>query len=182
MSTSERTTGVSTPHAATDAFRFWVPVAVRYSDLDDQGRVNNAVFFTYFEQGRIGFFDALRQHGREAAARGAIPDEPANPRMAQVRPGASDDRLELPLVIVEASCVYRRPIMSLAPISVGMRTTLLRRASLILEYAVCDAPHGLLYATGSTTVACIDPASGRPQGLPAWTVAALRELEPDAGA
>jgi acyl-CoA thioester hydrolase len=178
MSTSERATGASTP----DAFRFWVPVAVRYSDLDDQGRVNNAVFFTYFEQGRIGFFDALRQRGREAAARGAISDESANPRMAQVRPGATDDRLELPLVIVEASCVYRRPIMSLAPISVGMRTTLLRRASLVLEYAVCDAPHGLLYATGSTTVACIDPATGRPQGLPAWTVAALRELEPDAGA
>jgi acyl-CoA thioester hydrolase len=171
----------SAPPPATSAFRFWVPVSVRYSDLDDQGHVNNAVFFTYFEQGRIGYFDAVRKLGREAAARGETVEHAAGSRAVQVAPGATDDRLELPLVVSEASCAYRRPIASLAPISVGVRTPRLARASLVIEYAVCAEPHGLLYATGSTTLVCVDVASGRPRALPAWTIAAVRRLEPELG-
>jgi acyl-CoA thioester hydrolase len=165
------------------AYTVWTPVEVRYSDLDEQGRANNAVFFTYFEQGRLGYFAEVRRRGRALAAGGAG-ESPAGPgvaRAADVAPGASDDRLELPLIIAEASCVYRRAVASLAPLVVGVRTARLGRASLVMEYAVCAAPDGPVYATGSTTVACVDLATGRPRGLPAWTVAALRQMEPDLG-
>ena len=161
----------------TSAFRFWTPVAVRYSDLDEQGRVNNATFLTYFEQGRIGYFNAVRKLGRAAAGRASGGDEEQRGRTVAVAPGATDDRLELPLVISEAQLVYHRPVASLAPVSVGVRTARLGHASLVIEYAVCDAPHGLVYATGSTKVACVDLTSGRPRGLPKWTIEALRELE-----
>jgi len=36
------------PHRATDT--------IRYADLDPQGHVNNAVFATYFETGRVAMF------------------------------------------------------------------------------------------------------------------------------
>ena len=35
---------------------FSTPVNVRFRDLDAMGHVNNAVFFTYFEEGRLAFF------------------------------------------------------------------------------------------------------------------------------
>lgn len=165
--------------SATAAFSFWAPVSVRYSDMDEQGHVNNAVFFTYFEQGRIGYFDAVRRLGREAQSEAAAADSVPGRRTVRVGPAATDDRLELPLVVSEASCSYRRPISSLAPISVGVRTARLGRASMVLEYAVCDAPHGQVYAMGSTTIVCVDLVSGRPRGLPDWTLAAVRQLEPE---
>ena len=34
---------------------FSTPVDVRFRDLDAMGHVNNAVFFTYFEEGRLSF-------------------------------------------------------------------------------------------------------------------------------
>ena len=177
MSAQERQSGARGSDAS--AFRFWTPVAVRYSDLDEQGRVNNAVFMTYFEQGRIGYFDAVRKLGRAAVERSSGAEEQGR-RAVEVAPGATDDRLELPLVISEAQLVYHRPVASLAPLSVGVRTSRLGHASLVIDYAVCDAPHGLVYATGNTRVACVDLGSGRPRGLPRWTIEALRELEGDA--
>lgn len=166
---------------AADLTRFtlWTPVDVRYSDLDEQGHVNNAVFLSYFEQGRIGYFNEVRRRGRELVARPASADEDgvASHRAVDVPPAADDSRLELPLVIAEARVVYRRPIASLAPIVVGARTASLGRASLELIYAVCAEPRGQLYATGSTTVACVDLATGRPRALPPWAIAAVRGLD-----
>ncbi len=82
-----------------------------------------------------------------------------------------------PLVVSEASCIYRKPIASLALVAVGVRAARIGHASIVLEYAIRTAPDGPLHATGSTTIVCVDPVSGRPRGLPPWTVAALRQLE-----
>jgi acyl-CoA thioester hydrolase len=160
-------------------YTLWVAVPVRYGDLDPQHHVNNVVYFTYLEQARLGYFDALRQIARAALAELAEAPAPATSAHAlDLAPGANDDRLDLPLVISEAACAYRRPITSLAALAVGVRAARTGRASLVLEYAICAAAGAPPYATGSTTVVCVDPASGRPRGLPAWTLAALRRLEP----
>ncbi len=39
--------------------RFKLDIDVRFRDLDALGHVNNAVYFTYFEEGRKSFFDNL---------------------------------------------------------------------------------------------------------------------------
>ncbi|NOY21947.1 MAG: acyl-CoA thioesterase [Acidobacteria bacterium] len=36
-----------------------VPITVRFRDLDAMGHVNNATYFTYLEQARIGFRDQV---------------------------------------------------------------------------------------------------------------------------
>ena len=38
---------------------FKLDMDVRFRDLDALGHVNNAVYFTYFEEGRKSFFDSL---------------------------------------------------------------------------------------------------------------------------
>ena len=36
--------------------KYYTPVAIRFRDLDSLGHVNNAVFISYVEEGRIGYF------------------------------------------------------------------------------------------------------------------------------
>jgi acyl-CoA thioester hydrolase len=59
-------------------------IAIRWGDMDAMGHVNNTVYFRYMEQARIGWFESLVPR---AAAWG-----------------------EISIVIVNASCNFRRPI------------------------------------------------------------------------
>jgi acyl-CoA thioester hydrolase len=146
--------------------RFWVPVEVRYSDLDAQGHVNNATFFTYFEQGRVAFFAELR--ARQHSAAGSRQVTEAHPMI----PGT--EAPDLPFVIANATCTYLRSIATLTPVVVGIRAARITHAAIEMEYAVCDRPAGLLYATGTTLTVSIDPLLGRPRPLPTWA-----RLEPE---
>ena len=140
--------------------RFWVPVEVRYSDLDAQGHINNATYFTYFEQARIQFFHALRVHALAAESKdgGRFPD-----------PQAAD----LPFVIASAECFYRRPISSLAHVSVGVRAARVTHTSIEMVYAICDKPGGEIHATGSTLTVSVDATALKPHALPEWARHAL---------
>ena len=155
--------------SAEAPIHFWVPVEVRYSDLDTQGHVNNATFFTYFEQGRVAYFTELRARYTEHSR-----DVSEDPAAGEMVPDAG--AIELPFVIAGASCAYRRPISALVPVVVGVRCSRITHAAIEMEYAVSDKPNGLLYATGSTLTVSIDPATGRPRALPAWTRLAVELL------
>ena len=60
------------------------PIPVRWGDMDAMGHVNNTVYFRYMEQARIAWFESLVPR---AEAWG-----------------------EMSIVIVNASCNFRRPI------------------------------------------------------------------------
>jgi acyl-CoA thioester hydrolase len=59
-------------------------IAIRWGDMDAMGHVNNTVYFRYMEQARIGWFESL------------VP--------------RADAWGEISIVIVNASCNFRRPI------------------------------------------------------------------------
>ena len=59
-------------------------IAIRWGDMDAMGHVNNTVYFRYMEQARIAWFESL------------VP--------------RSDAWGEIGIVIVNASCNFRRPI------------------------------------------------------------------------
>lgn len=152
-------------------FTSWVPIEIRYSDLDTQGHVNNAVYFTYFEHARVRFLFTLRERVQGEQGREPLGGDDA-------RQADSED---LPFVVSSASCEYRRPITGLDPVAVGVRCESAARASLKLEYALCDRPQGQLFATGATTIVSVDPRTGRPRSLPCWAVRAAAETSwPDA--
>ena len=151
----------------------WTRVEVRYSDLDVQGHVNNATFFTYFEQARVAYFADLRGN-LDAARREHAPEGVA----AWTSNAATPD---LPFVIASASCAYKRPIAGLAPVYVGVRCAEVSRAAIEMHYALCDAPGGTVYATGATLTVSVDLATGRPRALPVWVTAALARSADGAG-
>jgi len=59
-------------------------IAIRWGDMDAMGHVNNTVYFRYMEQARIAWFESL------------VP--------------RADAWREIGIVIVNASCNFRRPI------------------------------------------------------------------------
>lgn len=44
---------------ALEYYRHNIPVEIRFADLDSMGHVNNAIYLTYFEVGRIRYFRDL---------------------------------------------------------------------------------------------------------------------------
>lgn len=51
-----------------DLFSYYHPITVRYRDLDPQGHVNNAVYLTYIESARLGYYQATGIWQQESGA------------------------------------------------------------------------------------------------------------------
>ena len=86
------------------------PLAVRYSDYDTKGHVNNAIFLTYFEMARArAWIDAL---GGDA---------------------------DFPFILAEASIQYRSQARIGDPLEIEITTTEIRTKAWVWSYVVRDA-------------------------------------------
>jgi len=116
----------------------------RFSDLDPLGHVNNVVYVDYMQEGRVGFMRAI------GLPVGTI---------AQV--------------VVNQNLTFRKPLLLHPdPVIVETWVTRVGNSSYDFSYLIYDEV-GDLSAEGSTTMACIDRASGRPIRLPAELRAAI---------
>lgn len=121
-----------------------VPVHRRFSDLDPLGHVNNVVFVDYLQEGRVGF---MRSIGLPVGT--------------------------ITQVVVSQDLTFVKPlVLHPDPVIVQTWVTRLGNSSYDFAYRILDES-GDLAAEGSTTMACIDPASGRPTRLPAELRAAI---------
>ena len=109
--------------------------------MDALGHVNNATYFTYFEQARISWFRAL--------TRDAVMSRKQGPVMAN------------------ASCEYRRAIVHPAHVVVEVLLGEPGRSSLPTGYRIRDASDASIeYATGSSVLVWVDYETGKPVPLP----------------
>jgi acyl-CoA thioester hydrolase len=115
---------------------------VRYQETDCMKVVYYSNYLTYFEVGRVEY---LRQRGlpiSEIDRRLHMPVVEA--RVRYVKPARLDDLLEIRCWISER-----------------------KRASFTFGYQIVSEA-GDTVATGSTLHACLDPATGKMVGVPAW--------------
>lgn len=56
----------------TSNYRYATPVQVRFIDIDKMGHVNNATVLTYFEIGRLAYFDEVIGKSNDWFGRGLI--------------------------------------------------------------------------------------------------------------
>ena len=49
----------------TPDYTYYHPITVRFADLDAQGHVNNAVYLTYLESARLGYYEKVGIWRRE---------------------------------------------------------------------------------------------------------------------
>lgn len=109
------------------AFNFYHPIEVRYGDLDPQGHVNNARYFTFMEQARIHY---IKQLG--------------------LWPGGSF--LDIGIILADAHLTFLRPVLFGQQVQVGVRVSRLGNKSLTMEYCLEDGDNGEELATGSTVL------------------------------
>jgi len=121
---------------------------VRYAEIDAQGHVNNAVYLSYFEVGRVEWLRAAGLSYRELEARG------------------------YGIVVVEALVRYRRAAFFDDELTLHTELAELNRATLRFEYAVLRG--GDVLVTGHTRHACVDLATGKPIRVPGEVLATAR--------
>lgn len=118
---------------------------VRWSDMDELGHVNNAVYHTYYEQARIELFRSWAEPG--AGWPGAPETQPV-------------------LVAVEAQ--FKRPVTYPATVVVRVLPGGVGRTSLTLDCELTvDGDDDALYATARTVIVWTDRGTGRATPLPA---------------
>jgi len=117
-----------------------VTMAVRWRDMDENGHVNNAAFFTYMEQARIDWF---REIGLHNTVDGHGP------------------------VVASASCEYRRALEYPATIAVTLECGPPGRSSFTLYNSIwLESDPAAVYAEGRFVLVWVDRASGKSVPLP----------------
>jgi acyl-CoA thioester hydrolase len=132
-------------------YRFVHEVALRFSDIDALGHVNNAVYLTYFESARVAWWLELTgRSGLEA----------------------------LDVILARAEVDYRSPLRFGERLEVGVRCVSLGRTSIVLELRAEEAVSGRLVAEGRNVCVLFDYASGRKRALPDDLRARLAASDP----
>jgi acyl-CoA thioester hydrolase len=134
------------------SFRFYYPIEVRYGDLDPQGHVNNACYFTYIEQARVGYIKRLG-----------------------LWDGGSF--LDIGIIIADAQMNFKAPILFGQAVRVGVRVTRLGNKSLTMKYRLEEAGSGQEFSSGSTVLVTYDYHQERSVPLPGSWRAAIAEFE-----
>ena len=133
------------PHLQYNAnmtgYRFTQPIVVRYGDLDPQGHVNNAGFFTFMEHARVSYIQHL---------------------------GLWDGKSfhEIGFILARVELDYKAPILMTDAVEVGVRVTRLGNKSLDLEYLIKEPHTGQVFGEGKTFQVAYDYQNGITIPLP----------------
>lgn len=123
---------------------------LRYADTDRQGHVNNAIFSTMLETGRV---ELLYNPEKPLAAHGCA------------------------FVIARLTLDFRHEITWPGTVHIGTRVLALGRSSITIEQGLFQGERCVAVAT--TVIVHINQTTRRSQELPATAAAYLQTLKPD---
>ncbi|MDF9800061.1 acyl-CoA thioester hydrolase [Catalinimonas alkaloidigena] len=121
-----------------DKYRFQFEIQVRYSDMDMLGHANNAVYLTYLELARLGYFkEVIRQEWKEVA-----------------------------LVLAHASMDYKIPVTPKVTPVAHIRTTKLGNSSMHVENMITNKEGNILFFSSTMILVAIDTKTGKSTPIP----------------
>ena len=140
-------------------FRYEHPIEVRFVDTDAFGHINNAVYLTYFEAARAGYYAEV----------------------AGMPFGTGPHAAERTFVVAEARIAFRAPAFFGEKLLVGCRFTWTSRSSFELEYRVraeksAVAPARVV-ADGRTVQVMFDLERNRVMRVPADLLESFEKYE-----
>lgn len=140
-------------------FGYEHPIEIRFADTDAFGHVNNAVYLSYFEAARAGYYAAVT----------------GTPFMTGDHGSAHN------FVVAEARVAYRAPALFGEPLLVGCRFAWTGRTSFGLEYRI-RAEHSAVggartVADGETVQVMFDLESNRVARVPGDLVALFERYQ-----
>jgi len=120
---------------------FKIPINVRFRDIDGMGHVNNAVFFTYFAEGRLALFQEFSM---------------------------DSDFSTFSFILAHISCDYLRPITLNIQLSVEIWVKEIGIKSFGLGYNLVDlSDESITYAKGESVQVCFDYGENKSIAVPA---------------
>jgi len=124
-------------------FKVTIEIPVRFVDLDAMGHVNNAVYFTYMEEGRVAYFRKL------------FPDV-----------GAGDFDKHFPFILADIQCSFKSPLElnDIAVVSVSANE--MGNKSFAFKYCLKDKASGREVATGRSVQVMFDYQSQKTYPIP----------------
>ena len=120
-------------------FLIGLKVPVRWADLDANGHVNNAKYFTYFEQARIAW---LETQNAQNTTQGEGP------------------------VIAQTGCNFLRPIPYPETLEIRVFAGPPGRSSFPTFYDIVGGAQDIKYADGQAVMVWVDRNSGKSRPLP----------------
>ncbi len=126
-------------------------IEVRFRDCDSLGHVNNAVYFTYFEQARYAWLHE-RMNGWSAG--------------------------EASMILARAECDFRAQVSHGEVVEVRLRVDRIGRSSFDVDYAVVRVPGGQVVATARSVQVMYDYVAGKSIPIPRELRSWLESLEP----
>ena len=144
---------------AEGPFRYQLAIETRFRDTDAMGHINNAVYLTYFEAARAGYYRAVTGRSFE---------------------GISEDPVSI--ILAHATVDFRSQAWYGERLLVACRTTWAGHSSFAFGYRItADADStrgpGRLIAEGETILVMFDYAVQRPTRIPAELLAQIAAYE-----
>lgn len=132
--------------------RFRMSIETRFRDFDILGHVNNAVYVTYVESARVGYW----LHVRGASGVSGID-----------------------IILARTEIDYRSPVVFGEAIEITTRCVSMRRSSLVLDFVLHERASGRLVAEAKNVIVYYDYAAGRSRPIPAEIRERIRQQDPD---
>jgi len=145
------TRGPSSLDALAREYAYVAPTKVHWGDMDALGHVNNVVYFKYLENTRLTMMEAL----------GIFP------RLFEEGTG---------LVIADARCRYKAPVVYPDILHIGVRVELIGEDRMRFRYALFSERLQRIAAEAETIQVCVNPQTGRKTAMPEWFKASLSRL------
>lgn len=133
-----------------EGYALAVPIQVRFRDMDSMGHVNNAVYFTYFENARIAYWRAV--------------------------PGIRSRR-NLDYILARAECDFKSPTTLEDDLCCHVRVAFFGRSSFAFDYLLRDERTGRIVAVGRTVQVMYDYAGARKRPVDGDMRAAVESFE-----
>lgn len=128
--------------AGEEPFSYYHPINVRYSDLDTHGHVNNAVFLTYLESARLGYYE-------------------------QVGIWRRDSGMNTGMVVARIEIDYLSPIFLYQLIRVGLRLEHIGTKSFSLAFQIESTQDQIILAQGKSFMVAYDNQANASIEIPA---------------
>jgi acyl-CoA thioester hydrolase len=125
---------------------------VVWGEMDALNHVNNTVYFRYFENARIAYFDKLKF-------------------MQQLQ------GLHLAPVLASTQCRFKLPLTFPDRITIGARISEISEDRFTMQYAVFSHQHQRVAAEGEALVVAYNVAKQRKDKLPESIVQAIQAIE-----
>ena len=156
-----------------NGYLFSHEVEAVFGDLDAMGHVNNVVYLKWLETARIAYW--IHVTGQKTHAGLPTPGGASHEPGPGVMSGALID-----MILARTEIDYLSPVSYGERLDVFVRTSLIKRSSLVLEYAVRSRGDGRVVAEAKTVLVCYDYSTNRSKPVPDATRSAMLALDRDA--